>query len=156
MSENHRDAPRRASGAQVYKTAELLLRLGFRVPAAELHEVALACDLIGTFGIPVRTLRWLDTRHHFEWGSDGSCRMIIDGHMLKKFVRIDVLLPESFAWRLDRHRTIFKPILLRGESSTLLFGEDGDGSRRFATLCERIARYALCAALGPTEGHDET
>lgn len=120
-----------------------MLKKGSREPAAKLHETALALALLFTSPIRIRNLAALDIEKHFQRDRRGQLRRIfMDAGEVKNAVAIEIHLPDPVAGRIERHLEIFRPLLLRGASSTALFPGKGAAPLQASTLGVRLRRIA--------------
>ena len=117
--------------------------------AAKLHETALALALLFVEPIRIGNLVALDITKHFRRDRRGKLnRIFIGGDEVKNAVTIEILLPEALAIRIQRHLDVFRPILLKGKSSTALFpGKAGLplGTQALGVRLRRITKQQLGA-----------
>jgi integrase len=109
--------------------------------AARLHETGLALALLFTQPIRIGNLVALDLKKHFVRDRRGKLsRIFIDAHEVKNATDIEIFLPEPLIERIERHLTVFRPILLRGASSSVLFPGRGGRAQQTQTLGKRLRR----------------
>jgi hypothetical protein len=106
---------------QAFETADVQLKQGHYVAAAELHEAALAFALLGAHPMRTRVLLHLDEKYLVRNMEGRLSHIIIDAHETKNFVSIIFDLTAPLSGRIDRHLKVFRPTLLGDATSTALF-----------------------------------
>jgi integrase len=123
------------------KQSDRLPEKGPREPAAKLHETALALALLFTEPIRIRNLVALDVANNLQRDRRGKLtRIFVDAYAVKNSIAIEIFLPEPLVARIERHLEIYRPILLRGASSTALFPGRGGMPIGTQTLGNRLRR----------------
>jgi integrase len=128
--------------AEGYRQAEAELAAGRTVRAAQLHERALALDLLLLQPLRPRALAALDVVMHFERDPNGRVeRLHVPGQLVKNGVAIDAPIPRTLARRLDRHRKVFRPLLPNPTGGTALFPGDRKSARSREALNEGMSSW---------------
>ncbi len=132
---------------RAFEQADKMLKMaladkGTLTPAGKLHETALAPVLLFTQPIRIRNLGALDIEKHFRHDRRGKVnRIFIDAHAVKNAMTIEIFLPDLLVDRVQRHRDVFWPILLKGKSSTALFPSNAGlplGTQALGTRLRRM------------------
>ena len=109
---------------QTFEAADRMLVEGSFTAAAMLHELALARGLITTEPMHIPTLWALTVDRNFIRDRHGRIRrLVVDGSSIGNCIPIGVALPQPVADRAERHIKTFRPILLDGARSRVLFLE---------------------------------
>ena len=126
-----------------FADADALLLAGEEVLAAQLHEAAAAKALLATHQLSLGDIAVLDTGRHFERDRQRRIRRIkIPACESSLPLDIDILVPEYFAERLERHLQVFRPHLPGAEESMNLFPAY---SKTHLTVDELRVRLSLLA-----------
>jgi integrase len=110
------------------------------VRAAQLHEIALALDILLKDPIRRGTLAAINIVEHVRRTSEGRITgLFIPGRESKNGIPIETFFDPVLAERFERHLTTFR-CHIRGASGPFLFPSPDCGPRNAANLAKRLKR----------------